>query len=141
MSQIKDVMSQPTATLTTQDNVYEAAVLMKQYNVGFIPVLEQDRVVGLLTDRDIVVRGIAEKKPNSSRIRHVMTEQLITISPDQSIDEAADLMAEHQIRRLLVVDDGKLVGIVSLGDLAVRTPLMDEASHALSEISESPYTH
>ncbi|MCM3337171.1 CBS domain-containing protein [Paenibacillus sp. MER TA 81-3] len=141
MPTVKDVMTSECATCTAADNIYEAAVLMKQYDTGFIPVVDGERLLGVVTDRDLVIRGVAEKHPGSTRISHVMTEEIVSIDPDISIDEAAELMAEQQVRRLPVVKNGKLLGIVSLGDLAVRTPFSDEAGQALSEISESPYTH
>ncbi|WP_028545046.1 CBS domain-containing protein [Paenibacillus taiwanensis] len=141
MSNVKEVMTDSCSTLTLLDNVYEAAVLMKQQDIGFVPIVDQGRVVGVVTDRDIVIRGVAEKHPNSAHIRDVMTEHIISVRSNMSVDEAAEVMAEHQVRRLPVIDDGQLVGVVSLGDLAVRRPLADEAGQALSEISESPYTH
>ena len=83
-----------------------------------------------------MIRGIADKKPNSQRVGDVMTGAPVTGSPDMSVDEAARLMAQHQIRRLPVVENGRLVGVVSMGDLAVRQPFSDEAGQALSSISE-----
>ncbi|TVX94174.1 CBS domain-containing protein [Paenibacillus agilis] len=141
MTIVREVMTTSCSTLTLLDNVYEAAVMMKENNIGFVPVVDQGLVVGVVTDRDIVVRGVAEKRPNSARIRDVMTEEIIAVAPDASIETAAALMSDKQIRRLLVTDNGRLEGIVALGDLAVRTPLVNEAGHALSEISESSYTH
>ncbi|WP_028595749.1 CBS domain-containing protein [Paenibacillus assamensis] len=141
MTIVREVMTTSCAALTLLDNVYEAAVMMKEHNIGFVPVVDQGLVVGVVTDRDIVIRGVAGKRPNSARIRDVMTEELIAVGPDTSIEAAAALMSDKQIRRLLVTNNGRLEGIVALGDLAVRTPLVHEAGHALSEISESSYTH
>lgn len=141
MSTVQEVMTTTCASCTVLDNIYEAAVKMKQYDTGFIPIVDGERLVGAVTDRDLVLRGIAAKHPGSTRISHIMTEEIISISPDATIDDAAALMAEEQVRRLPVVKNGKLVGIVSIGDLAKRTPFADEAGQALSEISESPYTH
>ncbi|MBD8496849.1 CBS domain-containing protein [Paenibacillus arenosi] len=141
MTIVREVMTTSCASLTLLDNVYEAAVMMKEHNIGFVPVVDQGLVVGVVTDRDIVIRGVAGKRPNSARIRDVMTEAIIAVGPDTSIEAAAALMSDKQIRRLLVTNNGRLEGIVALGDLAVRTPLVNEAGHALSEISESSYTH
>ncbi|MDP4161547.1 MAG: CBS domain-containing protein, partial [Bacillota bacterium] len=91
----------------------------------------------MITDRDIVIRCIAEKHPASSKIEDVMSNSLITISPDATSKEAVKLMADHQIRRLPVVEGDKLVGIVSLGDFAVRELTDDQAKLALTEISEA----
>ncbi len=121
---------------TLLDNVYEVAVKMKEYNVGAIPIVDNEKLVGMITDRDIVIRGVAEKKPPSSKVEKVMSEELFTISPDATTKEAAQLMAKHQIRRLPVVENGKLIGIVSLGDFAIRELTDDQAKTALTQISE-----
>ncbi len=136
MAQLRDIMTTQVAAVSPQDNVYQAASLMKQHNVGMIPVVENGQLRGVITDRDLVVRGIADKKPNSQQVADVMTNAPVTGTPDMSVDEAARLMAQHQIRRLPVVENGQLVGVVSIGDLAVRQPFADEAGHALSNISE-----
>ncbi|MBB5172206.1 CBS domain-containing protein [Texcoconibacillus texcoconensis] len=142
MSHLKDVMTTNVETCKPEDNVYEVAVKMKDLEVGAIPICEEDRLLGMLTDRDIVVRGVAEKKPGSTSVKEVMSEHLLTGEPDQTIDEAAKMMAEKQIRRLPIVEqNNKLVGIVALGDLAVQQTTTDEASFALSEISERPEAH
>lgn len=141
MPNIENIMTGSIVTCTAQDNIYEAAVKMKQHGTGFIPIVDGERVIGVVTDRDLVIRGMADKHPGSTSVRDVMTEDVIIVGPEATIDETAELMADHQVRRLPVVRDGKLVGIVSLGDLAVHVHFMDEAGEALSEISEqSPYT-
>ncbi|SFD61808.1 CBS domain-containing protein [Paenibacillus catalpae] len=134
--QIKDVMSSPCITATLLDNVYELAVLMKQNDIGFIPIVEGTKLIGAVTDRDLVVRGYAEKHSGSTDVETVMTTDLLTISPDTTMEEAAELMAKHKIRRLPVVENGHLVGVVAIGDLAVRDAFIQEAGAALNEISE-----
>lgn len=142
MPNIEKLMTDSIVTCTAQDNIYEAAVKMKQHDTGFIPIVDGERIIGVVTDRDLVIRGMADKHSGSTSIRDVMTEDVITVGPEATIDETAELMADRQVRRLPVVRDGKLVGIVSLGDLAVHVHFADEAGEALSEISESsPYTH
>jgi len=133
---IREVMSTDLETCTLLDNVFEVAVKMKEYDVGSIPIVDGERLVGMITDRDIVLRGIAEKKPPSSKVEEVMSDSLVTITPTTSTDEAARLMSDHQIRRLPVVDGEKLVGIVSLGDFAINAKMDSKAQHALTEISE-----
>ncbi|MGO4110229.1 CBS domain-containing protein [Paenibacillus sp. YAF4_2] len=133
---IKDVMSSPCITATLLDNVYELAVLMKQNDIGFIPIVDGTKLIGAVTDRDLVVRGYAEKHSGSTDVETVMTTELLTVTPDTSIEEAVDLMAEHQIRRLPVIDNGHLVGVVAIGDLAVRDSFIQEAGTALNKISE-----
>lgn len=137
MHKVRDIMSTDIAHLSPDDNVFEAATIMRDENVGMIPVCENGQLKGIITDRDIVTRGIAEKKPNSCQINDIMSSHLVYGTPEMSIDEAAEKMAEAQIRRLPVVDQNQLIGVVSLGDLAVRSPYQNEASDALSEISET----
>lgn len=141
MEYVRDVMTSDVEYCTPLDNVYEVAVKMKELNVGAIPICENDHLLGMITDRDIVIRGVAEKRPNSSKVTDIMSEHLITVEPDTSIEEAAKIMAKHQIRRLPIVDNGRLVGICSLGDLATHEGSDDDAGYALSEISESPEVH
>ncbi|WP_044022683.1 CBS domain-containing protein [Bacillus sp. SG-1] len=129
-------MSRNVETCTLLDNVYEVAVKMKENDVGGIPIVDGDHLVGMITDRDIVVRGVAEKHPGSSKVEEVMSDELVTVGADTTIDEAASLMSRHQIRRLPVVDGQKLIGIVSLGDLAVRDKLDHQTNLAIEKISE-----
>ncbi|WHY87961.1 CBS domain-containing protein [Neobacillus novalis] len=139
MGKIRDIMTAEIECCTLLDNVFEVAVKMKELNVGAIPIVDQDKLVGMITDRDIVIRGVAEKHPGSSKVEAIMSNDLITVTPDTSSKEAAKVMAEHQIRRLPVVDDGRLIGIVSLGDFAINELTDDQAKQALSEISEQNY--
>ncbi|WP_002150508.1 CBS domain-containing protein [Bacillus cereus] len=136
MTQVRELMSTHIVHCTPLDNVYEAAVKMKEESVGLIPVIENQQIVGLVTDRDLVVRGIAEKHPGSNQITNVMTTNIVSVSPDDSIEKATELMAQYQIRRLPVVESGQLVGMLALGDLAIRKSADDQAGFALSEISE-----
>lgn len=130
-------MTTDCATVTLQDNVYEVAVKMKQEDTGFIPVVEGKKLIGVITDRDLVLRGYAAKREGSAAVKEVMSSnQITTATPDTTVDEAAKLMAKQQIRRLPVVENGNLVGIVSIGDLAIREIFENEASEALSQISE-----
>lgn len=139
MEKIRDIMTDEIECCTLLDNVYEVAVKMKELNVGAIPIVDQEKLVGMITDRDIVIRGVAEKHPGSTKVEDIMSDNLITISPDATSREAAKLMAEHQIRRLPVVENDKLIGIVSLGDFAIRELTDDQAKQALTQISEQNY--
>ncbi|MFF2093576.1 CBS domain-containing protein [Paenibacillus sp. NPDC058174] len=129
-------MSTDCVTATLQDNVYELAVLMKRHDIGFVPIVEGSKLIGVVTDRDLVVRGYAEKHSGSTEVATVMTREVKTISPEETADEAARIMANNKIRRLAVVEDGHLIGIVAIGDLAVRDIFVHEAGESLSEISE-----
>lgn len=136
MRKISEIMTSDVETCTLLDNVFEVAVKMKELNVGAIPIVDGDRLVGMITDRDIVIRGIAEKHPPSSKVEAVMSDHLVTATPDMTTQEATKLMAQHKIRRLPVVEGDHLVGIVALGDFAIDELTDEQAQHALSEISE-----
>ncbi|MDQ0112969.1 CBS domain-containing protein [Paenibacillus harenae] len=140
-TKIEKLMSTNCVTATLQDNVYELAVKMKQHDIGFIPIVEGKKLIGVVTDRDLVVRGYAEKHQGSEAVETVMTPAPVTITPDTSADDAAELMAEHQIRRLAVVQDEELVGVIAIGDLAVRDKFANEAEAALSAISEQDHSN
>lgn len=133
---VGEIMTTDVETCSLLDNVFEAAVKMRDYDVGSIPIVDEGRLVGIITDRDIVVRGIAEKLPPSTEVKQLMTTDIKTVSTDQSVQEVSRLMADYQIRRIPVVEGERLIGIVSLGDLAVDQQTDDKAKAALSEISE-----
>ncbi|RUS48329.1 CBS domain-containing protein [Cohnella sp. AR92] len=137
MRKVSDIMSKDCQTVTSKDNIFECAVLMRDNDIGFVPVLEGRKLIGVITDRDLVLRGYAEKNPGSESVTTVMSKDVKTISPHLSVDEAGTIMAAEQIRRLPVVENGELVGIVSLGDLAMREIFVHEAGEALSSISSS----
>jgi CBS domain-containing protein len=129
---IRDVMTSNPATCEPGDSLLEAAKAMRDGDFGAVVVVESDQVRGILTDRDIVVRAVAEgKDPSSTEVRAAFTTDPTTLSPDDSIDEAIAKMREADVRRLPVVEDGRAAGIVSIGDLAVAS---DEKS-ALADIS------
>jgi CBS domain-containing protein len=136
---VKDIMTTDCATVTLKDNVYEVAVAMSKQDVGFIPVVEGTQLIGCITDRDLVVRGYAQKNEGSAKVEKVMSRDITTVTPDTSVDEAARIMANQQIRRLPVVENGNLVGVVSIGDLAVHKNFENEAGDALSKISEKEF--
>ncbi|KJD42778.1 CBS domain-containing protein [Paenibacillus terrae] len=139
MKKVQEVMTEKCVTVTPQDNIYEIALKMKDNDTGFIPVVESegsDKLIGVVTDRDLVVRGYAAKHSGSSSVDTVMTTGIRTAQADMSVDQAAELMAEQQIRRLPVTEGDRLIGIVSIGDLAVRNIFADNAGEALSHISE-----
>jgi CBS domain-containing protein len=136
MQKIADVMTRDVAVLGPQESVQRAAQLMDELNVGAVPVCNGKKLVGLITDRDIVVRSTAAgTAPAQCRIADVMSEHVRWCFDDQSVDEVLEQMSDTQIRRVPVVNRQKhLVGIVSLGDLATRCD-GDEAGSALRDIS------
>jgi CBS domain-containing protein len=116
---IRNIMTQNIHSVQPEASVSMAARLMTEHDIGFIPVLQGRRPVGVLTDRDIVMRVVGPgHSPFAILAKQVMTRDMITIHPDQEIEQAAVLMGEWRIRRLLVVEDGMLVGMVSLAGLA-----------------------
>lgn len=134
---IKDIMSDQVAYVNPDNSVVEAAQLMQKHNIGIIPVCQGANVIGVITDRDIVVRNIAHgKNPQSTPVRDVMTSQVRAVSPEMNLHQAAEIMANNQIRRLPVVDNQRLVGMVSLGDLATEAKRDVELAKTLGEISE-----
>jgi len=133
--QIRNVMTQNVSTVQQDSSVSEAASIMKDLNVGAIPVCEGKKPVGILTDRDITIRNVADARDANSLVKDIMSGNLVYGTPDMSNEEAAQIMAENQIRRLPIVQNGNLVGIISLGDLAVKTRGDMEAGKALSTIS------
>lgn len=133
---VRDIMTSDPSTLTPQSTLGEAATLMKQEDCGSLPILEGGKLVGIITDRDIVVRAIADgKDPKSCKVSDVMSADPVTVSPDTSVDEAQRIMSERQVRRLPVVDDGRLVGIVVIGQIAQRDHAKD-VGETLKEVSE-----
>jgi CBS domain-containing protein len=136
--QIKDIMTPNVEVTELTTNLKEAATKMKTLNVGSLPVREGEQLVGMITDRDIVIRGVAEgSDPDKTTVSTVMTSDLVYCFEDQDVQEAAQVMADRQIRRLPIVNrEHQLVGIVSLGDLAVDGRDDDLSGEALEEISK-----
>jgi CBS domain-containing protein len=119
MMQVRDVMTPDPESCPSEASVAEAAKAMAKADVGPIPVVDGDRLVGLLTDRDIVVRVVAEgRDPGATTVGEVASSDLTTVSPDQDLDQALKLLAERQVRRLPVVEGQRLVGIVAQADVA-----------------------
>ena len=117
---IRDVMTQNPRTVDSDSPVVEAARLMKEEDVGSIPVMEGPHLMGMLTDRDITIRIVAERRdPQTTTAGEIASHDLATIDPDQSLDDALRIMAQYQVRRVPVVaEDGKLIGIVAQADAA-----------------------
>jgi len=133
---LNEIMTKNVQTARRDTKLTAAAKIMSDVNCGALPVVDGEKVVGVVTDRDIVLRAVARAMDtNVLTCGDCMTADAITVSPDMDAHEAASLMASKQIRRLPVVENGKLVGIVALGDLATVDIHVDEAGSALSSIS------
>lgn len=133
---IRDVMTPNPRTVTPDDTIQSAARVMRDEDTGVVPVVDNGRTVGVVTDRDIVIRAVADGSQLSRPVREIVTGNLVSATPDMSTREAADLMSEHQVRRLPVVENERLVGIVSLGDLAVKEGKDGRMGDTLQGISE-----
>ena len=133
---IRDVMTPNPRTVSPNDTIQTAAQVMQAEDTGAVPVVDAGRVLAVVTDRDIVVRVVAEGGSTSTPVREVATQNVIFATPDMSTREASDLMSEHQIRRLPVVENERLVGIVSIGDLAVKEGKDSRIGDTLQNISE-----
>lgn len=134
---VKDIMSTEVASVNSDDSIERAAQLMKQYDVGSIPVCSQEKIVGIVTDRDIALRATARgQKSQQQTVRDIMSSNPVVGSPDMDVHDAARIMSEKQIRRLPIVDQNDLVGIVALGDISVEPDLQDNAEEALKNISQ-----
>lgn len=137
--EVRELMTENVVSITPEESAALAARLLAWHNLGALPVCDSDqRVQGIVTDRDIVVRCVAaEKNPADQKVKDIMSSQMESVSPDDHVKRAAHIMAGSQIRRLPVVEAGKLVGMISLGDIAKSHSCHMEAAEALSEISEN----
>ena len=137
MTQVSQAMTTGVRSMAPNESVMKAAQAMSELDVGVIPVCDGDRLVGMVTDRDIVLRGVAQGCPaDQTPLSSVMTRDAVWCYEDQSVEEVAEKMRESQVRRMPVVDrDQHLVGMLSLGDIATKAG-MREGGEALKEISE-----
>lgn len=136
---IRDVMSDSVIRISPEETVAVAARALTHYNIGILPVCGGDgRLCGVVTDRDLVTRCVAAgRNPKITPVRDVMTESVVSVRPDVDAGAAAGLMGRRQIRRLPVVENGRLCGMVSLGDMAGQEELGYDAGDALAEISSN----
>ncbi len=134
---IRDIMSETVVRIHPEESVAVAARQLAQYNIGALPVCGNDgRILGVVTDRDLVIRCLAsDRSPEKTKVREVMTGAVVSAQPDMEVGAAAHLMGRKQIRRLPVVENGRLCGMVSLGDLANHERTAYDAADALEGIS------
>lgn len=137
----RDVMTDHVECISPDATLQEAAAKMKAMDVGSLPICEKDRLAGMITDRDIILRSVAEgRDPKMHHVRDAMTRDVIFCFDDQNVEEVGEVMSSKQVRRLPILDRNKrLVGIVSLGDLAIETGDEELAGHALEAISEPAF--
>ncbi len=134
---ISDIMTEKVVTIDKDEPISAAARLLKRHNVGVLPVTDSNNCLrGLITDRDIVLRCVAmEADPRTTKVSELMSRGIVTVSPTVPVDDAVVLMSQDQVRRLPVVESGRVVGILSLCDMARSMACEAEAAEALSEIS------
>ena len=129
---VRDIMTTQPVMVEPTTTVAEVAKQMDREDIGEVLVADEGRVCGLVTDRDIVVRAIAEgRDPGSTRVDEICTHEIVSVSPDDSVDDAVRIMGDRAVRRIAVIEDGDPVGVISIGDIAV----VREPGSALGEIS------
>ena len=136
---VRDAMTEGPRSIGASASVVEAARLMREEHIGSLPIAENEQLVGMITDRDITTRVVAEAAdPNLTSVGDVYSRDLISVEPEKDLEEALQLMARHQVRRLPVVEDGRLVGIVAQADIALteNEKKTGELVEAISEPSE-----
>ena len=136
---VRDIMTSPVVKIDPEETVAVAARTLTQYNIGVLPVCtESGKLCGLVTDRDLVTRCLAaDRQPERTKVRDIMTNQVTSVQPDMEAGVAAHLMGRQQIRRLPVTENGRLCGLVSLGDLSAREESAMDAADALSDITSN----
>jgi CBS domain-containing protein len=138
---VREVMTTNPRCVSPNDTIQSAARIMKEEDTGVVPIVEDGRPVGVITDRDIVLRAVADGSQANKPVREIATLDLVFATPDMSTREATKIMGERQIRRLPVIENDRLVGIVSLGDIAVKEAKDSRTGETLEEISEGVKKH
>lgn len=134
---VRDVMTSNVVTATLETTLEEIAAMMKAEDTGAIPVVEEDELIGIITDRDIVIRCVAEgRDPAEVSAEDIVTEDIEVVDPETDVKEALEIMGSRQIRRLPVVDMGELVGMLSIGDLAVKRHDERKTGEVLKDVSQ-----
>ncbi len=137
MPALQEVMTETVIAADATDSLTETAKQMRDNDIGDMPVLEGNKLTGVITDRDIVIRGLAEEKnPGNTKVSDVMTSKVITASPDTDVREGVEQMQSHQVKRLFIVENEDLKGVVSTGDLATNPQTKDIVDEVQSEIKK-----
>jgi CBS domain-containing protein len=138
---VGDVMMPEVRSVSSSTSAQEAARLMREADAGSLPIVEREQVVGIVTDRDIALRVVGEGKSGETKVGEIASSNVVSVRPDQELDEALRVMARYQVRRLPVVEeDGRLVGIFAQADAAFEAA-PERVGEVLEEISEPPQTH
>ena len=132
---VREIMTANVVSVSSHQSIQEAAQLMKQHNIGVIPVVDHGQLKGIITDRDITIRSTAGGSAPHIPVSQCMTTNVTVAHPEMDVHQVADLMAQYQIRRIPVTENSQVVGMVALGDLAEEQIYQNEAGQALSSIS------
>ncbi|MDQ3283764.1 MAG: CBS domain-containing protein [Acidobacteriota bacterium] len=137
---VRDVMTPNPETVSERDSIHEVARIMKDADTGIVPVVDGRKIIGLVTDRDIVVRGVAEGKDISTmKVNEIMTKSVRSVREDATVNDALEMMSSAEVRRITVVNSNdELVGIVSLGDVSTQTNADGKVGQTVESISEAP---
>lgn len=138
---IAEIMTSTVTAVGSCERISDAARLMADEDVGALPVLDGAKVIGMVTDRDIAVRAVAEGLPAEALVRRIMSKDVISCSPDDDLEDVLEIMSNEQVRRLPVCESGRLVGIAAIADIARRDPDKFEVGEALDEICEPAGVH
>ena len=138
---VREVMTTNPRCVSPNDSIQIAARIMKEEDTGVVPIVDNGRAVGVVTDRDIVIRAVADGAAANKPVSEIATRDIVCATPDMSTKEATKIMGERQVRRLPVVENDRLVGIVSLGDIAVKEAKDSRTGETLEEISEGVKKH
>jgi CBS domain-containing protein len=118
---VREAMTASVSSVSPSQSLADAADVMKREDVGSVPVVDEGRLAGIVTDRDIVTRAVAqERNPQAVKVGEIASHDLVTVEPEQDLDEALALMAHHKVRRLPVIEDGRLVGMLAQADVALK---------------------
>lgn len=133
---VNEIMTKNVFSVSPEDKVQSAAEIMGKHNIGSVPVCEGEKIMGILTDRDIALRSVSTgENINMQKVREIMSSNPVFGTPDMDVSEASKIMSDRQIRRLPIVENNNLVGIISLGDIAVEPALTNKAGETLTDIS------
>jgi CBS domain-containing protein len=132
---VREAMTASVSSVSPSQSLADAAEVMKRKDVGSVPVVDEGRLVGIVTDRDIVTRAVAEQRnPQAVRVEEIASHELVTVEPEQDLDEALALMARHKVRRLPVLEEGRLVGMLAQADVALEA--REKVGEMVEQISQ-----
>jgi CBS domain-containing protein len=132
---VREAMTASVSSVSPSQSLADAADVMKRKDVGSVPVVDEGRLVGIVTDRDIVTRAVAEQRnPQAVRVEEIASHELVTVEPEQDLDEALALMARHKVRRLPVLEEGRLVGMLAQADVALEA--REKVGEMVEQISQ-----